>query len=272
MNDLQLALQLALAAVFLVAAIAKASTPAQTRGALAGFGVPAVAAPLLAVALPLAELALALALLPIAWPRAAALAALVALAAFTGVIGVHLARGHRIDCRCFGEIRPRPIGAHSVARNALLMLAASLVAWRGPGATSNLLSEWFWRLPAVDIALLSLHALTLGVLMAGGVFLTHRMRAIASIAARLTEIEGQLLNVPPPRGLPVGAFAPSFELPNTRGERRGLRELLAPGFPPRPPLCPPGVRPVLAGAPQGGRVAEPPRGAPPLRAHYHPRQ
>ena len=51
----------------------------------------------------------------------AGLAALLCLAAFTTLIGVHLAQSRRPACNCFGQARPRPISVNSLLRNGVLI-------------------------------------------------------------------------------------------------------------------------------------------------------
>ena len=231
MNTTLLLLLLSLSSIFLVAAVAKAISPLQTREALLGFGVPKHMVPPLAAALPVVELALGVCLLPVAWPRAGAAASLALLGVFTGITASQLARGRKIDCRCFGELRPRPIGRRSLVRNAALMVAAGLIAWQGPGGWSISIKHWFWGLPADKSALLALQALTLGLSAAVGALLVHRTRADAAVAGRLAAIEDQLVNVPLATGLPIGALAPAFELPTAEGQLHSLRALLGPGLP-----------------------------------------
>ena len=93
MGLLLLVAQLLLAAVFLVAGVAKLADLAGSRQALRDFGVPAALATPLGTLLPLAELAVAVALLPAASAGWGALSALVLLLLFSAGIGANLARG-----------------------------------------------------------------------------------------------------------------------------------------------------------------------------------
>lgn len=231
MDAVLLFLQIALAAVFGVAAVAKSFSPTGVREALSGFGVPGWAVPLLAPALPLSELAVGVTLLPFVHPRAGAFAATALLALFTAAIANNLARGNAIDCRCFGEIRPRPIGPLTLVRNGILLAAAAVVAWRGPGAASTRAADWLAGLPAIDLVLLLSMGVMLAVSLAGGAYVVHLLHAQGRRLDALDQLEGRLINVPPPKGLPVGAFAPSFDLPTVNGERRTLESLLVPKKP-----------------------------------------
>lgn len=224
-------LELALAAVFIAAAIAKSLRPDRTREALTGFGVPDRIAALLVPALPLAELVVGVMLLPFIQPRCGAIASLALLAAFTTAIAYNLARGRAIDCHCFGALRPRPIGPLTLVRNAALMVAAACIAWLGPGAVSLEITAWLHSLPAIDLVLLIGVGIILTVTLAGGAYIVHILHGHARRLDALREIEGRLVNVPPARGLPVGAFSPGFTLPRAGGGESSLDSLLAPGKP-----------------------------------------
>jgi uncharacterized membrane protein YphA (DoxX/SURF4 family) len=102
--------RLVLAAVLSGAGIAKLADRDGAREALTSFGVPTRWARPGAVALPVVELAVAVALLPRGSAWWAALGALGLLVLFSAAIGRALARGERPDCRCFGQLRPRPVG------------------------------------------------------------------------------------------------------------------------------------------------------------------
>jgi hypothetical protein len=231
MDAVLLLLQAALAAVFGVAAVAKSYRPDRTRAALVGFGVPERLAPWLAPALPLAEGAAGVLLLPFVAPRLGAGAALGMLAVFTAVVARSLSRGQAVACSCFGAIVPRPIGRHTVVRNVLLMAAAGVVIASGPGAAGASVSAWLAGLPEIHLVLLALLALALAVLGAGGGYVVHLLLDLRGRFEALKELEGRLVNVPPPRGLPVGAFAPGFALPDRDGRERSLAALIAPKKP-----------------------------------------
>src|SRR5262245_57801991 len=109
--------RLVLALVLAVAALAKLLDRPGSRDALASFGVPSRWTATLAVALPLAELATATALLPRPSAWWGALTAFVLLLLFTAAVGRALYYGERPDCRCFGQLRPAPIGVGTLVRN-----------------------------------------------------------------------------------------------------------------------------------------------------------
>lgn len=120
-------LRIALAAVMAAAALGKLADRPGARAAARAFGAPRRMAAAAGLALPAIELATAGLLLVPATARTGALTALGLLALLTAVVLASLARGRRPDCRCFGALRSAPIGAATVARNAVLIAAAGAV-------------------------------------------------------------------------------------------------------------------------------------------------
>lgn len=109
---------------FVVAGASKLAAGQGWFAQAAGLGVPrSVAAPV-----PFAELAVgALLLVQVVrpWP---AVAAIVLLVGFTGLILLRLARGQHPPCACFGAWSAKPLGWGHVARNAALLALAALAA------------------------------------------------------------------------------------------------------------------------------------------------
>src|SRR5215813_2305684 len=120
-----------LAAVFGVAGISKLVNIKESRKSLADFGVPGFLAPLLAVLLPLAELTFAVSLIPDASVWWGARGVVVLLVLFIAAISINLARGRRPDCHCFGQLGSSPVSGKTLARNAVLLAPASLLALKG---------------------------------------------------------------------------------------------------------------------------------------------
>ena len=185
-----LAAQVALAVVFVTAAITKLADRDGARRAMAEFGVPGRFVGTLAALLPLVELAAAAALVPDLTARWGAGASLVLLLAFSAAIALNLSRGRTPDCHCFGRLHSAPVSWWTVARNLLLALVAAGLVW-GPAPAWLLLT-------AVAAAL--------------GVTVLERLRSSRE---------------PAPRGLPVGSEAPEFRLSALDGAvvtLAGLRE------------------------------------------------
>jgi hypothetical protein len=111
---------LALAAVFVRAAVAKLRDRPATAKGFAALGLPAVAA----TVVPLAELALAVTLVLV--PQWGAVFALAMLAGFTAFLVLALRSGVHAGCNCFGSARQRPVSLADVVRNAVLAALAVL--------------------------------------------------------------------------------------------------------------------------------------------------
>jgi thiol-disulfide isomerase/thioredoxin/uncharacterized membrane protein YphA (DoxX/SURF4 family) len=243
-HDLILVAQVLLALVFAVAGISKLANPAGSRTAMTDFGVPHSIAPLAAILLPLAELAVAVALLTTyTWYGAAG--ALALLLIFMAGIGYNLARGRHPDCRCFGQLQSKPVGASTLIRNAALAALAGAVLWAGPDVTEPGLLGRLGDLTGGQVAILAA-VLAVALAVSGLVwFLGSLLSQQGRILARLDALEARLNQLPAPSqgsgaaaapppapvGLPIGAPAPAFRLADLAGRETGLAELLAPGRP-----------------------------------------
>lgn len=145
MDSLELIARFALAAVLLVAALAKAADQDGTRATLRAFGAPVPGG---AVLLPAAEALAAGLLLADATARAGAALALVLLLAFSVAIARLLRAGEAPACHCFGSLSAEaPIGPGSLARNAALAALALLVLVGGAGSHAG-----WWALLVLPVA------------------------------------------------------------------------------------------------------------------------
>jgi uncharacterized membrane protein YphA (DoxX/SURF4 family) len=79
---------------------------------------------------PWAELCVGAALIAGLVRPVAAVAALVMLVAFTGLIGLRLAEGKRPACACFGAWSSTPIGPMHLVRNGVLIVLAVIALAR----------------------------------------------------------------------------------------------------------------------------------------------
>jgi peroxiredoxin len=209
-------LRLALSAVFSIAGVAKFLDQQGTRNAVKNFGAPAKLTPALALLLPLAELAIAAGLLFDQTVGASAIAALVVLGLFVAAISVSLARGRTHDCHCFGQLYSRPLGWPTLARNLVFALAAAAVWWQARDAARGNVFAALTRFSLWQWVCLLLLAGTATVALAVAY---QRQKRLPLTAATL------------PRGLPVAAPAPPFELAAYEGGSRSLRQLLEQGKP-----------------------------------------
>jgi methylamine dehydrogenase accessory protein MauD len=239
-----LAIRVLLAAVFVTAAVAKTARRRGTPAALRAFGVPSSAAQPVGWLLPAAELVVAVALLPVALARYGALAAATLLAVFTTAVAYQLARGRQPACNCFGQVHSAPIGKSTLLRNAgLLALAvvAAVYGWRQPGPSAV---AWLGEpLQAAIAALALLAAVEAAVLVA---LLRRHGHALIRLAG-LDEA------APVEAGLPIGAEAPGFDLPDLGGEIVSLATLRERGLPLLLLFSDPACGPCSALLPQVGR-------------------
>lgn len=237
-----LAGRLVLAAVFAVAGASKLVDRKGVGEALAGFGLPPRLASPVGRALPLGELFVAAALVPRTSAWWGALGALGLLLLFTAVVARSLLRGERPDCRCFGQLRAAPVGWLTLVRNGLLALLAAFVLGAGWSAPGPSVIGWLTDVPAADrpaaifgfvavVLLVAVIAMLVVVLVRQAVV----MARLNAIEVRLDETTGAPAERPqapePDRGLPVGALAPTFALPDLDGQTRSLASFLAPGRP-----------------------------------------
>ena len=212
MGTVLLAARALLALVFGVAALAKMPARSESQLTFREFGAGERLSRLGGILLPPAELVVAVAVMIVPTARWAAAGAVVLLIAFLAGISNALLQGRRPDCGCFGALRPAPIGAWTLARNAVLVAVAALVAIAGPG-------------PAVDGWLGSRNAASLGALailiLAVGFALRYALRRGAAREEALPS------TARPSAGDP----APEFVLSDASGSMITLGSLLEPGCP-----------------------------------------
>src|SRR5437016_5328465 len=217
MEWLILLARLLLAAVFLVAGLAKLAGRQGSQQAVAEFGLAKWLAPPIALVLPFVELAIAALLI---WPtsvRWGALLALGLLVLFTAAVSFSLARGRKPNCHCFGQLHATPIGWRTVIRNGFLVAVAVFVLWQnGESANFGSLMPIAGFQPAIGIALtIAIGAVSIAAFEAW--FLFNMLRQQGRFLIRLEAVEGAL-GLGPGTGLAVGHQAPEFELQNLTGE------------------------------------------------------
>lgn len=217
-----LGIRVVLAAVFAVAGVAKLLDRPGTRRSLSDFGVPGRTLPVAAVLLPLLELATAVALIPPGSARWGALAAMALLLVFIGGIANALARGEAPDCHCFGQVHSAPAGRGALARNAVLAALAGIVVWEGPGPS---IPEWVSARTAAEVVAVAASAAAIALAALALRLWSERRGLQRDLAAS----QARLAAVPP--GLPVGAQAPGFSLPDLRGQTHTLTSLRGRGRP-----------------------------------------
>jgi thiol-disulfide isomerase/thioredoxin/uncharacterized membrane protein YphA (DoxX/SURF4 family) len=260
-NTLLLTARLLLFAIFFLAGVTKLVDRDGSRAAVAGFGVSDRLANPLGLIVPVVELVTALALLVSVTAWAGSVMALALLALFTAAIARSLARGEAPDCHCFGQLHSAPVNGRLVCRNVALAALAGLLVARGSSAVGTSATAWWTRLDAVaQVAIGAGSGLTLllmatlwfafrllrrhGVTLARAEALEQQLRE-AGLAPRLLDEGIDLLDAEPAGGLPVGAWAPAFSLPDLAGQLVTLQELLLAGRPLLLVFTLPGCNPCL---------------------------
>ena len=261
--------RLVLAALFILAGLAKLSDLKGSRRAITDFGVPpAIAAPL-GLVLPLAELTVA-ALLAASTAWWGALGALALLSVFVVGITYNLARGRKPDCHCFGQLHSAPAGWKTLARNGVLAAVAGFVLWEGyEGGAGPSALAWLGALSTVQLLGLLGGGLVLGLLAGQWTFLVHLLRQNGRLLVRLEAVEATLAEggsivapsangtpVHQAEGLPVGSAAPEFILSGLHGESLTLEALRSSGNPVMMLFTDPGCGPCNALLPDVGRWQE----------------
>jgi uncharacterized membrane protein YphA (DoxX/SURF4 family) len=135
MNWVVLVLRIVVGAIFLFAGAAKVGHADQFAAQIAGFRLlpqPAVAP--LAVALPYLEILLGGYLVVGLFTRTAAWFAVALLAVFDLAVASAVVRGMTVSCGCFGPSDTTVTTWAEVARDAVFVLLAVIVALRPPGA------------------------------------------------------------------------------------------------------------------------------------------
>lgn len=138
---IQLPARLVLGGLFGLAAFKKLQDPQSFAEAIKGFKIidPATQGHLIvsgAFAIPWVEMTAAVLLVLGLWTRAAALTIGLALLGFIAALVSVITRDLDAGCSCFGDLElfcPRGVGWCQVARNALLLLPAAYLVWRGGG-------------------------------------------------------------------------------------------------------------------------------------------
>ena len=212
MNDALVVARVCLAAVFLVAGVAKLADRSGTRQALADFDVPRRLAGPLLLLLPAAELAVAAALVFGPTARWGAAGCLVLITLFVAGLTRVLRRGEAPDCHCFGQVHSKPASWVAVARNFVLALPAAYVALTGPGPS---LASWVAGTDARALWLVATGSLT-ALTTTTSVLLWRENRRLRSTDDRAAAAPVQ-----------IGALAPRFSLPSATGRVVSLQDLLA---------------------------------------------
>lgn len=258
MDIVLLVARLVLAAVFVVAGIAKLIDYSGSRQAVRDFGVPAGIAGPLGMVVPLAELAIAIALVPQGSAWWGAVGALALLLVFVVAIGYNLARGRTPDCHCFGQLHSAPVGWPTLIRNGLLAALAALIVTVGFGDPGASTVAWLGDLSMAERIGIAVVALAAVALAGMGWLLIDLLLQNGRLLLRIEALEsavatGGSMPTQAAAGLPIGTPAPAFQLPGLHGEMMTLAALRAAGMPVLLVFSDPSCGPCNALMPEIGR-------------------
>jgi peroxiredoxin len=229
--------RLLLAAVFLLAGVAKLVDRKETTKSLRDFGLPPGLAQAVSRLLPAGEIVAAAALVPVSTAWYGACGAVALLSIFTIGIGVSMARGRRPDCRCFGQLHSAPVGWPTLVRNGALAIAAGWLVSRGrlqvgPSPWAHLAAAGGNERRVFIVAACLAGLLFFRVLRQSERAEPESVTIESHAAGEARQIESNPLEDyipgkihPTGIGLPVGTPAPEFNLPDITGRKRSLQSL-----------------------------------------------
>jgi len=230
-----LLIRLCLVAIFALAGIGKLLDLDGSEKAIKDFGVPDILAKPFSVLLPFAEILIAVLLLFVQTSWLGAIGGFLLLLTFIGGMLFQMAKGNAPDCHCFGQIHSEPVSAKSLIRNGIFAILAFFLVLSGKdnqGASvfdSSNNSEGNFMSFILGLA-------TVGLLAAVVFYLKKISEQQTQIVRRMEILELTALEggreiaredlAHPQNGLPIGAPAPDFVLPDTNGKDVSLENLL----------------------------------------------
>ncbi|MDQ2747862.1 MAG: redoxin domain-containing protein, partial [Acidobacteriota bacterium] len=235
MQIVLLLIRLTLFAIFALAGIGKLLDLKGSEKAVKAFGTPAEYAKFFAIALPFAELVFAICLLFVETSWIGAIGALILLLTFIGGMIWQLAQGNAPDCHCFGAIHSEPVSRKSLIRNVVFaVLAFSLIISGKTNQGASLFDAADSSQGNVMAVITGLA--TIGLLAAVVFYLKKISEQQTQIMRRIEIMEVSALDGgravvredvhAPTNGLPIGAPAPDFVLPDLNGRQTSFENLL----------------------------------------------
>ncbi len=237
MEIVLLLVRIFLAAIFMLAGIGKLLDLEGSEKAVKDFGVPDAAAKSFAVGLPIAEIIIALLLLPNSTAWYGAIGGFLLLLIFIGGMLWQMAKGNAPDCHCFGQIHSEPVSAKSLIRNAIFAILSFFLVLQGRENQGLSLLDSSDYTSEGNVMSLILSFATVGLLAAVVFYLKKISEQQTQVIRRIEvlelisheggrEVERENL-ANPTDGLPIGAVAPGFELPDLNGKIVEFEHLLA---------------------------------------------
>jgi thiol-disulfide isomerase/thioredoxin/uncharacterized membrane protein YphA (DoxX/SURF4 family) len=237
MEVILLLIRLFLAAIFLLAGVGKLLDLEGSEKAVKAFGTPAEFAKTFAVALPFAEIVFGVCFLFAGTSWLGAIGGLILLLSFIGGMIWQLAQGKAPDCHCFGAIHSEPVSRRSLIRNIIFAILALFLVAQGRENQGLSITDSEDGFSEGNVMSVILGLAIIGLLVAVVFYLKKISEQQLQIMRRieileLTANEGgkELVReelIHPEDGLPIGAPAADFALPDLNGKTVSLRQLLA---------------------------------------------
>lgn len=236
MEILLLIIRLSLAAIFALAGIGKLLDLKGSEKAVKDFGVPEILAKPFSIFLPITEIAIAFSLLFVETSWFGAIAGSLLFLVFIGGMIYQMAQGNAPDCHCFGQIHSEPVSKKSLIRNGIFAILGILLVFSGQmNQGLNLFSKDFNSIGNTDFMQIFIGSAII-ILLAAIVYFLKQISAQQTQILRRIEVleiisndgrEVERENVTHPEdGLPLGAPAPDFVLPDLNGKNVAFEHLL----------------------------------------------
>lgn len=235
MEIVLLLIRLILFAIFALAGIGKLLDLKGSEKAVKAFGTPEEYAKFFAVALPFAEIVFAVCLLFVETSWIGAGGAVILLLTFIGGMIRLLAQGNAPDCHCFGAFHSEPVSKKSLIRNIVFAVLAFVLILSGKNNQGASVFDSANNSEGNFMSLI-LGLATVGLLAAVVFYLKKISEQQIQIMRRIEILEVTALDggrevsredvAQPTTGLPIGAPAPDFVLPDVNGREVSLENLL----------------------------------------------
>jgi peroxiredoxin/uncharacterized membrane protein YphA (DoxX/SURF4 family) len=236
MEIILLLIRIFLAAIFIVAGIGKFLDLEGAEKSVKAFGTPEDLAKPFAIAIPFAEIVFGASLLFVSVSWIGAIGVFLFLLIFIGGMIWQLAQGKAPECHCFGAIHSEPVSTKSLIRNIIFAALALFLVAQGKDKQGLSLEQM-----TNETALQLILGLAIVGFLAVVVFYLKKITGQQSQIMRRIEAleitlhEGGMLErehpAGPLEGLPIGAPAPDFVLPDALGNKVSLEDLLSRGKP-----------------------------------------
>ena len=231
MDAMLLIVRLGLAAVLVVAGVAKLLDLDGSMAAVRGFHLPERQVRPVGAGLPAVEILAALSLLPSSTAWFGALLAALLLIGFLAGMANSLRLGEAPDCHCFGQLHSEPVGPRAIGRNAVLLILALFVLVEGYDDAGASLFGAVARLSAFETVLLLGLVLALAGVAAEGWFIAHLLKQSGRFLLAVDELRSGTAPTAGSPGSPVVRSMPSVTVRDLDGRDHPISDLLERGRP-----------------------------------------